>query len=100
MQDSGNEEADVRMCSVKKVFLIFSQNSQESTCARVAGLKACNFVQKETFAQVLFGEFSEIFKNTFFHRTPLVAASGNVLQCQRFNKRYFKINVIYYYVKT
>ena len=31
-------EAVVRMCSVKKVFLEISQNSQESTCARVSVL--------------------------------------------------------------
>ena len=38
-------EAFIRMCSVKKMFLEFSQNSQE------------------------------ISKNTFFYRTPLVATS-------------------------
>ena len=35
----------------------------------------CNFIKKETLAQVLFCEFCEIFKNTFCYRTPLVAAS-------------------------
>ena len=30
--------------------------------------------KKETLAQVLFCKFCEIFKNTIFHRTPLVAA--------------------------
>ena len=44
-------EAVPQTCSVKKVFLEISQNSQENTCARV---------------------FS---KNTFFYRTPLEAAS-------------------------
>ena len=29
-------EAVVRMCSVKKVFLEISQNSQENTCARAS----------------------------------------------------------------
>ena len=29
-------EAVVKMCSLKKVFLEISQNSQESTCARVS----------------------------------------------------------------
>ena len=36
---------------------------------------ACNFIEKETLAQVFSCEFCEISKNTFFHRTPLVAAS-------------------------
>ena len=47
-------EAVVQRCSVKKVFLEISQNSQVFSC-----------------------EFCEISKNTFFHRTPLVAASDN-----------------------
>ena len=38
-------------------------------------LRACNFIKKETLAQVFSCEFCEIYKNTFFHRTPLVAAS-------------------------
>ena len=35
---------------------------------------ACNFIKKETLAQVFSCEFFEISKNTFFYRTPLVAA--------------------------
>ena len=46
-------EAVVQRCSVQKVSLEISQNSQENTC-----------------------EFCEISKNTFFNRTPLVAASA------------------------
>ena len=38
---------------------------------------ACNFIKKETLAQVFSCEFCEISKNTFFYRTPLVAASEN-----------------------
>ena len=41
---------------------------------KVAG---CNVIKKETLAQVFFCEFCEISKNTFFHRTPLVAASAD-----------------------
>ena len=36
--------------------------------------EACNFIKKETLAQVFSCGFCEISKNTFFHRTPLVAA--------------------------
>ena len=36
---------------------------------------ACNFIKKETLAQVFSCEFFEIFKNTFFYRTSPVAAS-------------------------
>ena len=44
---------------------------------KVAGLrpKACNYIKKETLAQVFACEFCEIFKNTFSYRTPPVAAS-------------------------
>ena len=64
----------------KKVLLEISQNSQENTCARVSFLiklkaKACNFIKKETLAQVFSREFFKISKNTFFHRTPLLAVS-------------------------
>ena len=38
-------------------------------------LQACNFIKKETLAQVFSCEFREISKNTFFYRTPLVATS-------------------------
>ena len=33
------KEAVVHTCSVKKVFLKISQNSQENTCARASGLQ-------------------------------------------------------------
>ena len=52
--------------------------SQENICASVSfliTLQACNLINKETLAQVFSCEFCEIFKNTFFYRTPLVAAS-------------------------
>ena len=39
-------------------------------------LQACNFIKKELLTQVFFCKFCEIFKNTFFHRTPLVVASA------------------------
>ena len=59
-------EAVDQRCSVKKVFLEISQNSQKNTCI---------FFNKETLAQVFSCEFCEISKNTFSYRTPLVAAS-------------------------
>ena len=52
-------EAVVQSCSVKKVFLEISQNSQENTCARIS------FLIKLQASAI----------NTFFHGTPLVAAS-------------------------
>ena len=39
--------------------------------------EGCNFLKKETVAQVFSCESCEISKNTFFHRTLLVASSVN-----------------------
>ena len=64
------------MCSVKKVLLEISQNSQENTCARVSFLiKACNFIKKETVTQVFSCKFCKISKNNFSCKAPLAAAS-------------------------
>ena len=55
------------MYSVEKVFLEFSQNSQENTCAKVSlliKLQACNLIKTETLTQVFFYEFCEISKDT------------------------------------
>ena len=55
---------------MKKVFLKVSQNSQESTCARVSFIiklqtQGCNFIKKETLTQVLSCEwFYKICKKT------------------------------------
>ena len=37
--------------------------------------EACNFIEKETLAQVFYCEFCEIYKNTISYRTSPVAAS-------------------------
>ena len=50
-------EAVAPRCSVKKVFC-----------------RPCNFIKKETFTQVFSCEYREISKNTFFSKTPAVAA--------------------------
>ena len=57
---------------VLKVFLEILQNSQENTCTqslffnKVAGLETCNFIKRETLAQVFSCEYCGISKNTFF----------------------------------
>ena len=52
------------------MFLEISQNLQENICATVFfSIKlqdCCNFIKKETLAQVLLCEFGEISKHTFF----------------------------------
>ena len=55
--------------------------------------EACNFFRKETLTQMFLCAFCEIFKNTYFYETPLVAASvdiKNLAVCstlQQFNHR-------------
>ena len=71
-------------CSIKKVFLEISKNSQENACARVSILiklqalaSACNFIKIETLAQVFSCEFCKISKNTFFTEHVWATASIN-----------------------
>ena len=64
----------MRRCAAEKVFFKILQNLQENTCARVFFL--INLIEKRDFgAGVFFCEFCEIFKKTFFYRTPPVSDS-------------------------
>ena len=45
----------------------------------VADMTACNFIKTETPTQVFSCEYCEIFKNSFFYRTPSVAVSDQIL---------------------
>ena len=62
------QEAVVQRCSVKKVFLRNSQNSQENTCARLSLLITlqANFIKKETLAQVFPVNFVKLLRTLFF----------------------------------
>ena len=51
--------------------LLQKQSSEGVRKYKVSG----NFIKKETLAQVFYCQFCEISKNTFFYRTPPVAAS-------------------------
>ena len=70
-------EAVTWRCSVENLSLKILQNSQENTCARISFLiswwpEAGSFIKKESLAQVFSYEFCEMFKKTFFYRTPTV----------------------------
>ena len=67
-------KAVAQRCSVKKVFLEISQNSQGNTSARVSFL-----ITLHNLAQVFSCEFCETSKNTFPYRTPPVFASVSIL---------------------
>ena len=90
-ESSNQWEAVVQRCSLKKMFL---ENSQKFTgkhqCQslffnRVAGL-GCNFIRKETLAQVFSCEICEFSKNIFLHKTPPVAVSDQWNGIFLFNK--------------
>ena len=66
----------VRRYTLKRMPLKISQNSQENTRSQAS---ACNFINKETPTQVFSCEFFKNFKNTFFYRSSLVAASRKII---------------------
>ena len=77
-----SEEVEVATGGVlkEKMLLEISQNSHGNTCARVSFLIklqvwVCNFIMKETLAQVFSGEFCEISKNNCFIEHLLETAS-------------------------
>ena len=82
-------ETVARRCSMKKVFLEILQNLRQSNCARLP--PACNFIKKEALPQLLSCEFCKISKNTFYYRTPPVAAS--VKKERKFFKLAFKLKL-------
>ena len=73
-------EAATRGVLCRKVFLEILQNSQENTYANSLCCKACNFIKKETLAQVFSCEFLEISKNTFY--TEHLWTTASTEQCQ------------------
>ena len=66
LQTFNNLEAFTLRCSAKKSLFLIK-------------LLACNFIEKESLAQLFSCEFCEISKNTFPYRTPPAAASGNYM---------------------
>ena len=65
-------EAVVQKCSVEKVFLQISQNSQENTCARVsffdkvAGLRPATLLKKRLWHRYFPVKFVKFLKTPFF----------------------------------
>ena len=68
------------MFYIKKVLLDISQNSQENTCVRASFLidlqTGLQHFEKETLAQVVSCEFSEISKDAFFTENLWATVSG------------------------
>ena len=64
----------------KQLFTKISQNSWKRQCRSLfltnCRLEACNFIRKETQAQVIFCEFCYIFKNAFLQNTPATVSDS------------------------
>ena len=69
-------EAVIQMYSVKSLLLKILQNSQKHPCARASFLIKLQL--KRHSAQIFSCEYFKSFKNTFFYRTPPVAATGKI----------------------
>ena len=83
--DKLQKEEVVGKCSVKKLFLKTSQNSQENTFVGVYFLIK---LQASGLNQMFSLEFGEIFQELFLKRTPLkVASVQKVYFCQFFVKK-------------
>ena len=79
-------EGVAQRCSVKKMFLEISHNSQENTCPRVSfllKLQVLAFIKKETLAHVLSCEFCKISKITLFTEQLRWLPVSLLLLCQK-----------------
>ena len=77
-----SSEAVTRRCSVVGALENFAKFTGKHLCQ---SLFFNNFIKKETLAQMFSCEFCEIFKNTFFKRTPLVAAFNSFILNKKWN---------------
>ena len=79
-----SREAVTCSCSLENVSLKSSQNSQENTCARVSFLIKLQsssmqvYYKRDSGKKAFSCEFGKTFKNTFFYRTPPLAASVSI----------------------
>ena len=63
-----------RRCSIKKVFLKISQNSQEKTCSKVSFLvkfqaSACNYIKKKLPHRCFPANFAKLLRSSFLQNT-------------------------------
>ena len=90
------------------MFLKISQYSKENTCATVSFLikrQSCNFIKKETLAQLFSCEFCEVFKNTVFQEhlwtTASIVRNDRALVCNdkviTYNFSSLETNFLFYY---
>ena len=74
--------------------LCYDKNSRQALANHEP--EPCNFIKKETLAQLFSCEFCEIYKNTFYYRTPLVAASVVLINFTILEPFSNKVAVLFY----
>ena len=103
-----NSKAVAQRCSVKKVFLEISQNSQENTCARVSllkkklwqmcfGLRPANLWKKRLWHRCFLVNFTKFPKTTFLQNTSGGCFWKLATKSKKILFRYiFKLNILYW----
>ena len=91
------------MFCIKSVLRNFSKFTGKHLCPRLFFNKVadlvCNFIKKESVAQVLSCEFCEISKNTFFYRAHSVVASVSLCDIMKLNFCDIKISSTFCNIK-
>ena len=60
------------------IYIYIYISHRKKACAKVSWAQTCNFIKKETLAQVLSCQLCEISGNTVYYKSPLVAASDSL----------------------
>ena len=81
------KEQPLEVFCKKGVFKNFAKFTEKHLCQSLFFKKlqasACNFIKKETLAQVFSCEICEIFKNIYFTEYPRTTASENLPKLQK-----------------
>ena len=95
-------EALSQRCSVKKVFLEISQNSQESTCARVSFLIKLQFIKKRLWHRCFLVNFVELLRTHFFmeHLWWLLLFISINSCTELSEKKFFHLSIVKAYLST
>ena len=92
-----------RTCKVLPVRSSHQRCSIKKGVLKISQIQACNFIKKETLAQMFSCEFSEIFKNTFFTEHLRTTASDKChmiirkfqIMCSRFVISNFLVIIVF-----
>ena len=92
-----NDSFSYNCSNTEAVAQVFCKKGVLRNFAKFTGKQVCNFIKKETLAQVFSYEFCEISKNTFFYRTILLPASDATRSSQ--NNKILSFNIRHNFFK-